>query len=128
MKKTWLLMPFLTATTVAGSNPRTIPCETKTYDAAQHTLTIVCPPNSIFSPIRLELTVAEINGGTWQDVDVEPLRPIEMMAAESEGVVLRLPHQAGAHRWIAWRGFRRVVRIIVRRDSLTSARAQQPLN
>ncbi len=123
LKLLFVMVPLLTAAVAAGHDSHGVSCETETFNSAQHTLTIVCPPNSNFSPIRVELTLAEMEGNTWKELDPAPSQRVEMIAPEAGRVEVRLPHREGARRWYAWQQFRRVVRVMVREDSFTPARA-----
>jgi hypothetical protein len=46
-------------------------------------------------------------------VDLERPAPVQVLQASPRLVRVRLPHQEGSHRWVAWRDFRKITDIII---------------
>jgi len=117
MKGVWVvtLMSFATSNFARDEG---IKCEAESHSEQDESLIVVCPPPFEFSPIRVKMVVGQIDRLGWEDVDLKKPTPVQVISGNKGGdnVLVRLPMQNGAHRWLAWRRFRKITELLFYQD------------
>ncbi len=105
---------LLFSTTPAFAREIGVRCEAESHSEKDGPLVVVCPPPFAFSPIRAKMVIEEIDHFGGQDVDLKKPMPVDVLStntSKGEDVFVRLPIQKGAHRWLAWRKFRKITKL-----------------
>jgi hypothetical protein len=100
-----------------GRDRSRLKCEASPFDEKAKTITVVCPPRSVFSPIRVKFLLSGIDKSGWENIDLAQPQPVDLATPGREStIMLCLPHQAGGHHWMAWREFAEIRRIDISED------------
>ena len=73
---------------------------------------VTCPPLSVFSPIRVRLSLASIDKHGWAGLDLSTARRVKLLI-KPQKVLLLLPHREHDHQWKAWRQFKKIKQVTI---------------
>ena len=110
------LVIFATSQAFAAENG--LKCEAQKYTPQSQEISLVCPPQYTYSPIRVYLTVTKIDRLGWNDLALTAAQPVTMIEAAPDQVLLLLPHQTENRHFLAWRSFSEIKRISISNDKI----------
>ena len=108
----FVLLLILSATVAFARPKATIRCETDPKDAKVNVLMVTCPPLSVFSPIRVRLSLAGIDKHGWAGLDLSTARRVKLLV-KPQKILLFLPHRERDHQWKAWRQFKKIKQVTI---------------
>ena len=110
----WVVIASLFIATAGFAREGGIRCEVQKIDVRNDSMLVVCPPPSAFSPIRVRIVLAAIDHFGWSKVELQSPAQVELLQTKlASQIAVRLPHEDGTRRWLAWRLFSKITTIAI---------------